>query len=661
MIHASVLLICFVFACGGNSGADLAADARDVPLQDVPAELLQEDAPGDVSVEVADLVGDALADTPAIADWDTFFAPRGLADDGKTRIVLLHTNDLHSHLDGLGPLADFTPGISDGDATIGGLARIGSLIQRERRDVRPGSAVLAVDAGDFTFGSAFAGLTLTEGVELKILDAMGFAATTLGNHEMDWTPQLTARLVEAGVPVGEGIKVLSSNLVIPDDPSTAALKAQFGTRILPWMVITLDNGVKVGLFGLLGVQARKLSPHAQPITVRPLEEAANEAVTALKAEGADLIVALSHSGVTNGVVQGEDEQLAKLVPEIDVIVGGHTHVVLPTPTVVGKTLILQAGWYGQHLGRLTLVREDGVFKLESWDTPRADDSVPGLPEVTEMVQDAEGRLSGSMFEGTTYGYQSAVATTPFDLLAKDFSESNLGDFVADAVRWTTTQHDPGGPVEVVFEANGVIRDGIQMGQTGEIRVGDLVRVLPLGIGPDELIGYPMLSFYLTASELLQAAEVIVGIAPIVADSFWLQVSGLRFEYDPAAGMLEKVTSVWLGDEISGYAAEALDTSATNTRLYKVGANLYIAQMLDVLEEATSGMIAIDMKDKDGNKYLKNEDAILDIDPATAGIQELKLWRTLVDYAASFPKDPATGLPRIPERYRQSQDRVHAAK
>ena len=651
---AFVLLIGLALACGGDGTEAPAADTPDVPVLDAPADLPPADALG----EVPDTAAETAADNPTAADWDTFFAPRGLADDGKKRVVLLHTNDLHSHLDGLGPQADFTPEVSDGDATTGGLARIASLIERERKDPRPGAAVLAVDAGDFTFGSAFAALTLAEGLELKLLDAMGFAATTLGNHEMDWSPPLTAAIVKAGVPAGDGLKVLNNNLVIPDDPSTAALKAEIGTRILPWTVVTLDNGVKVGLFGLLGVQARKLSPHAAPITVRPLEEAAQEAVTALKGQGVDLIVCLSHSGVTKGVVKGEDEQLAKAVPDIDVIVGGHTHVLLPKPTVVGKTLILQAGWYGQNLGRLTLVQEAGAFKLELWDTPRVDDSVPGAPAMTALIGAARERLSGTMSQGAAYGYDTAVATTGFDLLAKDFSESNLGDFVADAVRWSTSQHDPEGPVEVVFEANGVIRDGIQQGTTGEVRVADLVRVLPLGIGPDLQLGYPMLSFYLTAGEMKQAAEVIVGLAPIVADSFWLQVSGLRFEYDPSAGMLEMVTGMWLGDEVSGYAAEPVDTSAGNTRLYRVAANLYIAQMLDVLEEATSGMIAIDMKDKDGNKYLKNEDAILDIDPATAGVQELKLWRTLVDYAASFPKDAATGLPRIPDRYQQSQGRVH---
>lgn len=643
-------------ACGDGGPAatpDL-ADAVDVPA-DLPA-----DVPGDVPPADVPVVPDAATDTTVPADWDAFWAPRGWTDDGKTRVVILHTNDLHTHLDGLGPLADFTPGVSDGDTTVGGFARLASLLKRERQDARPGSSVLTLDGGDYTFGSAFGALTLAEGLELKLLDALGFAATTLGNHEMDWSPPRTAALVDAGVKAGDGLKVIASNLVIPDDPTTAALKALVGTKILPRMMVTLDNGVKVGLFGVLGTQARKLSPKAGLVTVRPLEEAAAEAITALRADGADLVVCLSHSGVTEGTVKGEDEQLAASAPGIDVIISAHSHTLLPKPTKVGKTLIVQSGWYGQHLGRLVLVKGPDGFALESWDTPRVDDTVPGDPAVTAMIEEAEGRLASTMFAGTDYGYQTPVATTGFDLLAEQYAESNLGDFVADAVRWTTSQHDPAGAVEVVFEANGVIRDGIHAGRTGEVRVGDLIRVLPLGIGPDGQLGYPMLSFYLTAGELVQAAEVIVGLAPLVADSFWLQVSGLRFEYDAGAGLLEKVNHVWLGDEVNGYATEPLDTSEANTRLYHVAANLYIAEMLNVLEEATSGMIAIDMKDKDGNVLVPNEAAILDLDPATDGVQELKLWRTLVDYVASFPKDPVTGLPRFPDRYATSQQRLKTA-
>lgn len=600
-------------------------------------------------------------DTPPIpVDWDAFFTPTNWTDDGKTRVVLLHTNDMHSHLGGLGPQADFTPGSIDDDDTIGGAARIAAMIERIRRDVRPGADMLALDAGDFTFGSAFSYLSRTEGIELKIMEAMGYAGATLGNHEMDWTPNGAAAVVAAGLPESANMKILASNLVLPNgDPEVADLAALMGKQILPYRVVTLTNGVKVGLFGLLGTGAIKLSPHAAPVTVRDPNDAAAEIVTTLRTtENVDLVVCLSHMGVTEGSVTGEDEKLAAGVTGIDVIISGHTHTLLAEPLKINNTLIVQAGKYGEHLGKLVLVRDGTTFALESWDTMPVDDATPGLPEITALVVEAAGRMGDSMLKGTGLDYDTPVATTAFDMLPVEFAETNLGNFVADAVRWTTTQYSATDPIEVAIEANGVIRDGIRKGRTGAVGVGDLVQVLPLGIGPDGEMGYPMLAFYLTAAEVRTALEVIAGLAAIVSDSFYLQVSGLKFDYDPSGDLLYMVDNVWLGDEVNGFDATPLDTSETNPRLIRVATNLYIAQMLGVLQDYTGGLVVIQMKDKDGNPIANVEDAILDIDPAKAGVQELKLWRTLIEYAASFPKDTGTGLPAIPARYAASQDRAH---
>ena len=618
------------------------------------------DTPDAVTADAPDAADAFTADAPAPVDWDAFFQPTAWTDDGKTRVVILHTNDLHSHLDGLGPQADYTAGSINDDDTIGGIARIAAMIERVRRDVRPGADMLALDAGDFTFGSAFSYLSRTEGIELKLLAAMGYTGTTLGNHEMDWSPNGAAKIVTAALPEGAKMKVLESNLVIPDgDAAAADLAALMGKQLLPYEVVTLTNGVKVGLFGLLGTGALKLSPHAAPVTVRAPKDAATEVVNTLRTtEKVDLVVCLSHMGVSEGTVAGEDEQLASQVAGIDVIISGHSHTLMSQPLVVNGTLIVQVGEYGEHLGKLVLVRDGATFSLESWEALPVDDHTPGLPEITTLIDNAATGLGDTMLKGTGLGYETPLLTTGFDLLTAQFAETNLGDFLADAERWTTSQHSSEGPVEVVFEANGVIRDSIRKGRTGQARVGDLVRVLPLGIGPDDQLGYPMLVFYLSPAELKTALEVIAGLAPIVADSFYLQVSGLRFEFNPNSDLLYMVDNVWLGDEVNGFDTTPLDTADTNPRLIRVATNLYIAQMLGVLQDYTGGMVVIQMKDKDGKVLTNLEDAILDIDPAAAGVQELKLWRTLLDYAASLPKDAATGLPRIPDRYAAPQDRAH---
>jgi 5'-nucleotidase / UDP-sugar diphosphatase len=607
---------------------------------------------------------DPGASAPEPVDWDAVFTKTDWPDDGKRRVIVLHTNDLHAHHNGTGPLWDFTPETVNDDSTQGGFARLATLVERERRDLRPGAALLGLDAGDFSYGSAFAALAPEHGTELKLMDAMGFVGTTLGNHELDWSPKGLAEVLEKGMEGATSLTVLASNLVF-DDESVAddVLAAQMGKTIHPWHVVEAENGLKVGLFGLLGTVAHKLAPRAEPVTVRELAAAAEEMVTLLREqEGVDLVVCLSHSGVGEDGTAGEDEALADAVDGLDLIVGGHTHTLLDEPIVRNGTVIVQAGSYGLHLGKLVLVEEAGGFAVESWEAIPVNDSVPGLPEIVAEISALESKLDANLFAGDEQpGYRDPVALTAFDLTRERLAESNLGDLVADAVRWSASQHAPDGTVQVAFEANGVIRETLGAGSTGKILMGDLLRVLPLGTGPDGKLGYPMLSTYLTGAELKLAAEVVVGVAPRLADSFFLQVSGMRFEHDPARPVFDMVTALYLGDEETGYSETPLDTAKDNDALYHVSVNLYLAEMLGVLKTFSGGILSIKLKDKDGNVLEDPHDALLDTDPDTPGVQELKLWRTLYEYLASFPVDEATGLPKVPARYKTSQERMKLAQ
>lgn len=637
-VNVLVLALAFGNACADDNNKD-AVEVVDDAKADTP------DSPGDEDVQLGQ--DDSVQ---PVGEWGKFFDKRDWSDDGKRRVVILHTNDLHSFVSGLGPLADYSPDAENEDGTIGGFARIASLIDRERNDPRPGSSVLVVDAGDFTFGTAYAYLARTLGLELKLMEALGFDATTFGNHEMDWGPAGTASVVEAGLTSDSKLKIVASNLVFDEeDPADDVLAALMGTKVLPHHTITMDNGIKVGIFGLLGTNALKLAPHAAPVTVASPAKAAQEVVDHLReVEKCDFIVGLSHGGVGEGDIPGEDEEIAGRLKNVDVLITGHSHTLMKEAKMYGTTLVVQAGNYGQHLGNLVMVETEDGFELESWETILVDDSIPGKPEILGIVAEAEAQLADTMFKGLGYGYNTPIATTDFDLPTVEFSESGLGDFVADAVRAVTNKYDPKGPIQVVFEANGVIRDGIKKGKTGEIRVGDLIQILPLGLGPDGELGYPMLAFYLTPAEIKLGLEVIVGVAPLIgADSFFLQVSGLKFEYDENGGLLGKVSKVWLGDEETGYEETPLDTSKTNNQLIRCAANLYIAQMLSVVG---SYGIEIAIKDENGDPIENLGEAIVDMDPEKGGIQELKLWRTLIDHVKSLPAKDGE-LPKIPERYK----------
>lgn len=312
----STFLLLLTTACGtSSSDTDVSADSYTDGLSDVATE-------DGASIDSA--TPDVEKDIPPI-DWDAVFTKTPWDDDGKRRVVILHTNDLHSHLNGTGPLLDHTPEIINDDETRGGFARVGTILERVRRDLRPGASSITLDGGDFTSGTAFSALSRSVGVELRLLDALGYAATTLGNHEMDWTPSGTAAILENGLDDDSHIQVLASNLKFTDDSADDDLENLMDSKLHRSRVVELDNGLKVGIFGLIGEGAFKLSPKATPVEIESPSDAAQAMVDQLRnVDGVDLVVAVSHGGVSEGSVKGEDESIAAKVNGIDVIISGHT-------------------------------------------------------------------------------------------------------------------------------------------------------------------------------------------------------------------------------------------------------------------------------------------------------------------------------------------------
>jgi len=116
------------------------------------------------------------------------------AADGKM-LTIVHSNDLHSHLLGFSPNIDYTPAETGDDKTVGGWARLATVI----RDVKQNrtNPVLVVDSGDFLMGSLFHMLSREEAFELRLMKVMGYDVITLGNHEFDLKPAGLARILTA--------------------------------------------------------------------------------------------------------------------------------------------------------------------------------------------------------------------------------------------------------------------------------------------------------------------------------------------------------------------------------------------------------------------------------------------------------------------------------
>lgn len=577
---------------------------------------------------------------------------------------------MHSHLLGLPSNLEYSPLKTGDDATVGGWARIASVIQTEKAKRTNPSLVL--DAGDFLMGSFFHMIAREEAVELRLMKEMGYDVITLGNHEFDLMPKGLARIIASARQKG-GLPeiVFSSAIFHPENPEDDSLEEIFKKGWVKPYAVKEIQGIRVGFFGIMGKDAAEVSPFARPVKFRNPIDTAREMLKILKEkEQVDLVICLSHSGLREKKSRSEDEQLAKEVPGIDVIVSGHTHTKLVRPLMVKDTVIVQAYAHGRNVGVLDLAYENGKATLKEYVLIDIDDRIPGDEKIQKKIESYISLIDQTILKDFQLSFYKVVAKTGFDLKLLP-EESNLGNLIADSIRWAINRtdydrNDPATKVVVAIESNGAIRDDLLKGKTGDIAVCDLFRVVSLGFSRgDESMGYPVVACYLYGHEIKKALEVVTSIYPQKGNKFFLQVSGVKFKYNPNRMIFDRVTDIALGSEEEGYVP--LDYSESNKTLYRVATNLYNAAFLNFVGRFTYGILNIVPKDRKGHPMVSEKpkgnpfDLLLplrvDTDKEKAGIQELKQWVVLMDYVRSFPDKDGDGIPDIPDKYRGKLGRI----
>lgn len=600
-------------------------------------------------------------DDPGEPPIDDGGGGEGGADGGPPqKLVILHTNDMHSHLMGHAPEADYTPASTDDDLTVGGVARLAAAIGSARaRAQSDGSPVLLVDAGDFMMGTLFELLATEEAPELSVMQSLGYDAITLGNHELDWTPTGLAGILQAAAARGFDVPIVASNMKFSSaDAGDDDLEAIAAAGIITSKLVKTVGSLKVGFFGLLGADAVQVTPQAAPLTFERIQTAARRMVTELREmDGADVVIALSHSGISSEG-EGEDAVLAESVDGIDVIVSGHTHASLEEPVQVGRTWIVTAGSYGRHLGQLELtVRPSGSaqqapeISVEGYTLLDVDDSIEGDAE-TQSTVDGYIEAIDELLAPSGLGYRQVVASTESDLTLPRWAEAPVGNLVADAYRRVSAALQPEAPPVIGVEANGQLRAPLLKGSTGEVWFSDLFRILPIGIGPNRQPGFPLVTFYLTASEIRAGLELGAG-KNVISNDYFLQISGLKVEYDPEASLFSRVASLTL---VTEEGEEPLDLEDTST-CYKLVTTSYVAGLLGVVEGFTQGLLAVNAKDADCETKIDATTRFVDADPEARGVQELKQWQALYSYVSSFPDSDGDDIPNIPLAYGTPQDRI----
>lgn len=579
--------------------------------------------------------------------------------------TILHTNDEHSHLIPH-PVVDHHP--ERENPAIGGFARLAGKVNEIRQEKeQSGEPLLLFSGGDFIGGPSFGWLALSgHAAELTLMQEISYDAVVIGNHEFDFGTEVLAEyLAAAGYPEAhERTVVLGTNHLIPEDHPLA--EADIKTTV----VKTLDNGLKVGVFGLIGDDAISKTAFPEPVEFRNYIEAAEEAVAELKAEGAELIISVNHSG------EIEDQILAREVEEIHVIVGGHFHTPLYEPIVEGETVIVQAGSYTEYLGRLELYWLTDENKVEirnpEYENPfliRLDSSVEPDREIAERVRMYEQELNalvGEMTGGFVNDIHQTIMHSRFSLNRAYKQESAIGNFITDAMR-IETGRAIGERVDVAVQANGAIRGSIRPGtmpwSEGEVSFYDLMITTGLGSGPDGKPGYPVAAFYLTGEEVRRAMEVSVLLSEMLMDNYFLQFSGASMEYDPKRALwltvpvidqpIPSSRSVLNASLYEGEGIQQEDgmrpLERGDDRLYRVVTDYYIAGFLPMVGDLLPSMEIV-FKNEGGDE-IKLDDAIV-----MQNGRELKVWQTVAEYAMSFEEN-GEGVSQIPETYRQTGSRL----
>jgi 2',3'-cyclic-nucleotide 2'-phosphodiesterase (5'-nucleotidase family) len=587
-----------------------------------------------LSVLFAFLLLTALGAPPALAE-----AP----ESGSVRILFTH--DIHASLEPA-QAADESGRLYE----AGGFARLTAAIH-EARAAAPGSTLL-VDAGDYTMGTLFQAVETAESPELRLMGMMGYDAVTVGNHEFDYTITGITDSLNAAAGSGEPLPAyVMSNISLPEgDPKADALRAAMDAYGVTEYTVVEKNGVRIGIFGVLGDEAADLAPMSAPAAFGDIKECAERMVKLLREqEQADLIVCLSHSGTKENIDESEDEQLAKAVPGIDVIVSGHTHTILQQPIVVGSTVIVSCGADSAFLGTLDLVRSGGGWQVQGYSLRPVGSSLAEDEAVAEKVSYFK-TLVNEYLADYDYTFDEVIAYSPYQYTNINDMYYNpgdyaLGDITADSYVYAVQQAEGGGyeTVDLAVVPMGTLRATINK---GDVTVADAFKILSLGTGPDGLTGYPLISVYLYGWELQNVCEVDASVSGLMGDA-QLFIAGLQYTYNPRRLIFDKVIGAQLTREDG--SAEAIGQD----RLYRVVCSLYSGQMLAYVKEKSFGILSITPKDETGTEITDYNDQII----YTQGGRELKEWQAVVSYLSSFEKQ--NGVSTIPEAYAAPQGRKTA--
>ena len=563
-----------------------------------------------------------------------------------TAVDIVFTHDTHSHLN------TFTTMVDGLETELGGFARMNTLIEAQRAQTPD---TLVIDGGDFSMGTLIQTVFETQAAELRMLGYLGCDVTTLGNHEFDYRSKGLANMLTSAQASGDAVPAMVVCNVDWDTMEAEGLtegqqrlKDAFAAYGVSDYTVLEKGDVDIAVVGVFGKDALACAPTCELKFEDPIE-AVKQTVADIKAnEDVDMIVCVSHSGTWEDESKSEDELLAKAVPDLDLILSGHTHTEIEKPIQHGSTYVVSCGEYGKNLGELTLTQQaDGRWAMSAYEL---------IPITSDIAVHAATQQTIDSFMDTVdtdylarFGYTKDQVLAENDIVfstQKDLEniheEHNLGDIIADAYVYAVenaADYD-GVPVDLAVVPSGTVRDTYAR---GDITVEQVFNSFSLGTGADGVPGYPLISVYLTGREIRTAAEIDASVSDFMTTAR-LYCSGLNFTYNPHRLLLNRVTDVCLEDDGQPVALE-------DDKLYRIVADLYSGQMLSAVTDMSYGILAIVPKYADGTPITDFEDVII-----TENGRELKAWDSIARYMASFADTDGDGIANVPAYYSTTHGR-----
>ncbi len=422
------------------------------------------------------------------------------ADAREVSITILHTTDLHGFLR---PVRDY-----EGNEGVGGVLRLASAIEAERAGIRN---VLLLDSGDTYQGGPESFLTGGQ-IMNRVLDGLGYDAWVLGNHEFDWgLDRLAERLEEGTTPV------LGANIA-PRPGTDHPLP-----RLKPFLIRELD-GVRVAIIGLTTPAIPSWSrPHlVGNLVFSGSVDSLREILPSVRAERPDVMILIAHQGYMpyGDNHANEINAIARHFPELDVILGGHTHQVIPRAEING-ILYVQPGYHGIWLGRVDLVYDTVERRLirREGRVIHVGDGYEKHPELKALLSEDLERTERLLDERVGRAKTELAARTSIE------GQSPVQQLISRAIAGAVD-------AEIVLH-NVFSKDSIP---EGDIRFGDVWNLMPY----DNTIGV----LQLTPGEL---TEILEENAALSGRPHFQGVYGVRYDLHPRAPEGERVRNLRQAD------------------------------------------------------------------------------------------------------------------